>query len=739
MERINYRITLDVHKGGVQKVLRGFISGDNLSRRICVSLNANGKTCLLGDGTLAVMYVTKENGVTNYGACDIVDNTVFYDVQFEDLDVAGVVEMQLKVLSNDMVLYSPLFSLEVQESSNSDTEAEASQHFTALERALIKAQTVYDTRLVSIEVREDMMFVATYADGTTYESDVFKGMLDVSRQEINKWLDEHPEATTTVQDNSLTADKFTEELKLKALKDYATPQMYGAKGDGVTDDTTAFQACLDNNMYVFVPNGTYILDFINVVSGHVIIGESKEHTILKEASGHSGGFVRTLKTDTDLRIENITFDGTDSTGGNCLSLYSARAILKNLIVHDFKGMGIWLKNDTLWGKHCELSDLILYDNVNGNLCYESSTDSNFYNILAYYNSDVPKPDFNILVNSHGCRFFGVHVWGRCFNAIITRGFKNCFTNCHLEGGDVKLKVYQQTYFDGLIYDADMFGGIGIQMVGDVRNSVFRGTFHDLQYVFDTQGHDKGSNVFEITHITNIPNNAILKDSLLYDEKSSWDVTNWDFSESEEGTMTFIKTFAHDTKDTVNNIYQEKMFDNKVFYDEVGKCFVIDRNPNHTAYPVLVSGAGYATLQAKSDTQENADVYIIPKGNGKVNFGTLIDGFGYPSISHGLSNGSNAPLQLAKVSTSTGAVDMNTCTNPRILYRFWDLGLVTANLPNEITDGEGEVEYHVVNGSYAVQTLKNVSDYSNYGNEYVRYHYYKTDTWYDWKVRRAEFL
>lgn len=171
MEKVNYRIILDAHKGGVQKVLRGFFTGDVSARRIAVNISASGVTCTLGVGTAAIMYVTKENGVTNYGACEIVGNTVYYDVLQADTDVAGIVEMQLKVLDQTTVLYAPTFALEVQESKTSDTPAETTPHFTALEAMTAKAQWVYDTRLLSVEVRDDWTFVANYADGSVYESD----------------------------------------------------------------------------------------------------------------------------------------------------------------------------------------------------------------------------------------------------------------------------------------------------------------------------------------------------------------------------------------------------------------------------------------------------------------------------------------------------------------------------------------------------------------------------------------
>ena len=112
---------------------------------------------------------------------------------------------------------------------------------------------------------------------------------------VGDWLDDHPEATTTVLDGSLTEEKFSDALKIKTIKDYVTPQMYGAKGDGVTDDTAAIQSCIDacynsGKYKVFFPNGTYLITSPIVVyfsynefwfgEGITIEGESKGDTII---------------------------------------------------------------------------------------------------------------------------------------------------------------------------------------------------------------------------------------------------------------------------------------------------------------------------------------------------------------------------------------------------------------------------------------------------------------------------
>lgn len=79
------------------------------------------------------------------------------------------------------------------------------------------------------------------------------------QEKVDNWLEENPEATTTVQDGSLTENKFSETLKHKTINDYVTPQMYGAKGDGTTDDINAFNNALLSGKPVVIPSGTYRL------------------------------------------------------------------------------------------------------------------------------------------------------------------------------------------------------------------------------------------------------------------------------------------------------------------------------------------------------------------------------------------------------------------------------------------------------------------------------------------------
>lgn len=92
---------------------------------------------------------------------------------------------------------------------------------------------------------------------------------EVIEQAVTDWLDEHPEATTTVQDGSITEAKLAPALIPTLKNDYVTPEMFGAVGDGVADDTQALKAMFatSDKKYVFASKTYKISDSVDI--GHV--------------------------------------------------------------------------------------------------------------------------------------------------------------------------------------------------------------------------------------------------------------------------------------------------------------------------------------------------------------------------------------------------------------------------------------------------------------------------------------
>lgn len=101
---------------------------------------------------------------------------------------------------------------------------------------------------------------------------------------VNDWLDKHPEATTSVLDHSLTMDKM-----VIGTLGYVTPQNFGAVADGATDDSGAFQSAIDSGAkYLFIPEGTYRLETpVNIPSNTKICvrGAGVDVTTLNTANG----------------------------------------------------------------------------------------------------------------------------------------------------------------------------------------------------------------------------------------------------------------------------------------------------------------------------------------------------------------------------------------------------------------------------------------------------------------------
>ena len=187
----------------------------------------------------------------------------------------------------------------------------------------------------------------TNGDGSTEWSDYGLPTDEQTEEAINKWLDDHPEATTTVQDDSLTESKFTPALRLKTLKDYVTPEMFGAVGDGVTDDTAAINDAIDSGNTVLFSNKTYYMAgsvIKNNLNDIILIGL---HTTIYCASSNTAKACIDFVDSNNIYVEGLSFDSArdqteqaptghtrvSSNGSNVLGLSfrnSSNIIIKNV-------------------------------------------------------------------------------------------------------------------------------------------------------------------------------------------------------------------------------------------------------------------------------------------------------------------------------------------------------------------------------------------------------------------------
>ena len=115
--------------------------------------------------------------------------------------------------------------------------------------------------------------------------------------------------------NELEANNITanETLFSPEFIDESNVKYYGAKGDGVTDDTTAIQTAIDtiaaSSGFVFFPSGTYIVTSgITLESNLCVQGQCKEDTIIKY-TGLNNDDVMSALSKTGICIKDLSFEG----------------------------------------------------------------------------------------------------------------------------------------------------------------------------------------------------------------------------------------------------------------------------------------------------------------------------------------------------------------------------------------------------------------------------------------------
>ena len=394
-----YRFSLDIHS--TQSQVSISVPQYDTARVIMATLTEGGKPYQLSDECRAVFLATKADGTQLTNDCIILNGSVIrYDFTEQTTAAVGIVDCSIKVYgANEKVLTSPRLTLVVYEGTGGEllvSESEstildgimtaevgrveeekervtAEQERVTAEENRVNAEearvSAEEARVSAEQVREERI--------TEIEARITEKAEDVVGQAVATAI---TEITEDVEQAVATANV----AKALAGQSHVTPQRFGAKGDGVTDDSAAIQAAFDSLVdggMIYFPPGVYVVDSATngSTSGNaVMIKEKHNITVnLDNAAVITTKFTGTDETAivsllyfrdcTGIEVVGGTFKGDKDekiaagadgdklgAGGNGIALKSCKNVyIHNSVFENMWGDGIGISPNDYIGSSCE--------------------------------------------------------------------------------------------------------------------------------------------------------------------------------------------------------------------------------------------------------------------------------------------------------------------------------------------------------------------------------------------------
>ena len=207
--------------------------------------------------------------------------------------------------------------------------------------------TTADKSNIVAAINEVMTIIGSLTDLTTVDnSDIVAAIneLVTNISDIQNLIGNDPLTTTA---STLTGAVNELDADIDLLSYYVTPQMFGAAGDGVTDDAQAFNDALASGKSVIVPVGTYrIASMIQLPYQANIKGADEFKTILKFDANVNG-----IQINHSNNVSNLTISVDGNVGGIYMYIpdnysYDLKTKVKNIIITQrnlsVQGSGIML-------------------------------------------------------------------------------------------------------------------------------------------------------------------------------------------------------------------------------------------------------------------------------------------------------------------------------------------------------------------------------------------------------------
>lgn len=274
-----------------------------------------------------------------------------------------------------------------------------------------------------------------------------------------------PEGNTVV-------DKLNNEFSQRGVN----VKWFGAKGDGVTDDTLSIQRAIDTGFSVFIPPGKYnVSELKGFVSGQIIQGISKvdfqggnntQNITLLNGRGSADNYVIKNNLSNAITVRNLTIEGSKKTNGilvgnsstiegvkiqNCINGLSNIKVsnVMNCQIND-------CANGVMNATDSKITNNFIYRNevgINFNNSYDNITvnnDNSIVNNKIEWNGigiSLTKATFNLISNNIINRntTYGIYTKDTSNTTITGNQFERNLTN-HLYLGGYQFNISANSFF-----------------------------------------------------------------------------------------------------------------------------------------------------------------------------------------------------------------------------------------------------------------------------------------------------
>lgn len=362
------------------------------------------------------------------------------------------------------------------------------------------------------------------------------GSLEQAWDEFQKTFDS--ELDQTVKDqltewlNDGTLESIINNLTKKLI--WVSVKDYGAKGDGVTDDSNAFQQAIDSGRAVYVPAGTYAISNVILKNNTIIFGENNQTVTLILNSNNSDDCVfKSLDFDNltntnsqngvyGIIIKDLTISGRRmGTHGTGIKIYGYNYVMERVTFKDFPETGLYSEWSTYAGQppagdymESILNDLRFHDNNNG-LTFRGPHDSKIYGLLTYNNANIGASFETSPQYSGIAHIVNYHSYANKIGTVVAALLTG--VNVSSESNDTYGWIFNagSDWLQLLNLDASQNKIAGIQ-INEMHNSKIMGTSFNCPFMIENAGnfdysditltgYSENGDVFKNQYIPNITN------------------------------------------------------------------------------------------------------------------------------------------------------------------------------------------------------------------------------------------